>query len=70
MPAEGVSPRAGTQGPKLAGDTATALGAGYFAHAKFRHDSAEQAGMTGRYRLRANSAMASSTAAGWSRCGE
>jgi hypothetical protein len=33
MPAEGVSPRAGTQGPD------SSLGTGYFADAKFRHDS-------------------------------
>jgi len=33
MLAEGVSPRAGTQGPD------PSLGTGYFADAKFRHDS-------------------------------
>jgi len=38
MPAEGESPRAGTQSPDLRPRLA-ALGTGYFAGAKLRHDS-------------------------------
>jgi hypothetical protein len=41
IPASGVSPRAGTQGPGGVVEL-VALGPGYFADAKFRDDSGSQ----------------------------